>query len=57
MRQKLFAAFVDIVRGHRIEASLMSVNLRPLAVLPCASAGSIAHVQVITASARVQASC
>ena len=57
MRQKLFAAFVDIVRGHRIEASLMSVNLRALAVLPCASAGSIAHLQVITASARVQASC
>ena len=56
MRQKLFAAFVDIVRGHRIEASLMCMNLRALAVLPYASAGSIAHLQVIDASAGAQVS-
>ena len=56
MRQKLFAAFVDIVRGHRIEASLMCVNLIALAVLPYASAGSIAHLQVIDASAGAQVS-
>ena len=56
MRQKLFAAFVDIVRGHRIEASLMCVTLRALAVLPYAFAGSIAHLQVIDASAGAQVS-
>ena len=56
MRQKLFAAFVDIVRGHRIEASLMCVNLIALAVLPYTSAGSIAHLQAIDASAGVQVS-
>ena len=56
MRQKLFAVFVDIVRGHRIEASLMCVTLRALAVLPYAFAGSIAHLQVIDASAGAQVS-
>ena len=57
MHQKLFAAFVDIVRGSRIEASLVSINLRSLAVLPYASADSVGHQLLICASTRAQVSC
>ena len=56
MHQKFFAAFVDIVRGSRIEASLVSINLRSLAVLPYASADSVGHQVLICASTRAQVS-